>query len=68
MDPSPGREKDGPRSQGEREDEGLWERSSTGRSRQLRRDQTLAERTLWTALRGRRFHGLKFRRQHPIAR
>jgi len=35
-------------------------------ARQLRRTQTPAEAALWQALRGRRFHGLKFRRQHPI--
>lgn len=29
---------------------------------------SIAERKLWTALRGRRFEGLKFRRQHPIGR
>jgi very-short-patch-repair endonuclease len=27
---------------------------------------TAAEHTLWQRLRGRRFRGLKFRRQHPI--
>jgi adenine-specific DNA-methyltransferase len=35
-------------------------------ARQLRREQTVAERKLWYALRGRRFHGFKFRRQQPI--
>jgi very-short-patch-repair endonuclease len=35
-------------------------------ARRLRREQTPAERVLWEALRGRRFRGLKFRRQHPI--
>ncbi|ACZ38059.1 endonuclease domain-containing protein [Sphaerobacter thermophilus] len=35
-------------------------------ARQLRRTQTPAEATLWQALRGRSFHGLKFRRQHPL--
>ena len=35
-------------------------------ARQLRRDQTIVERKLWLALRGRRFHGFKFRRQQPI--
>ena len=34
-------------------------------ARQLRRDQTDVERDLWRALRGQRFAGLKFRRQHP---
>jgi ATP-dependent helicase HrpA/adenine-specific DNA-methyltransferase len=36
------------------------------RSRQLRRDQTWAEKLLWRWLRDRRFSGYKFRRQHPI--
>ncbi|MGC9954639.1 MAG: endonuclease domain-containing protein [Rhizomicrobium sp.] len=35
-------------------------------ARQLRRDQTDVERKLWFALRDRRFHGFKFRRQQPI--
>ena len=35
-------------------------------ARQLRRDQTDAERLLWRLLRNQRFCGLKFRRQHPI--
>jgi very-short-patch-repair endonuclease len=35
-------------------------------ARQLRRDQTRAEKALWQALRDRRLHGFKFRRQHPI--
>ncbi len=35
-------------------------------ARQLRRDQTGVERKLWYALRDRRFHKLKFRRQQPI--
>ena len=35
-------------------------------ARQLRRDQTDVERKLWYALRGRRFHGFKFRRQQPV--
>ena len=34
--------------------------------RELRRHQTPAERTLWEALRNRRFHGLKFYRQYPL--
>ena len=37
-------------------------------ARELRQDETEAERLLWENLRGRRFHGLKFRRQHPIGR
>jgi adenine-specific DNA-methyltransferase len=35
-------------------------------ARKLRREQTDVERKLWFALRGRRFHGFKFRRQQPI--
>ena len=33
-------------------------------ARQLRRNQTEAEKQLWRELRGRRFAGFKFRRQH----
>jgi lysyl-tRNA synthetase class 2 len=36
------------------------------RERQLRRDQTEAERQLWERLRDRRLAGFKFRRQHRI--
>ncbi len=36
-------------------------------SRRLRRDQTDAERKLWTHLRNRQVGGVKFRRQHLIA-
>jgi very-short-patch-repair endonuclease len=35
-------------------------------ARRLRREQTDVERKLWHALRGRRFHGVKFRRQQPV--
>jgi very-short-patch-repair endonuclease len=34
--------------------------------RQLRRDQTDAEKLLWYCLRGRQLYGLKFRRQYPV--
>ena len=34
--------------------------------RQLRREQTNAEKLLWYCLRGRQFCGVKFRRQYPI--
>jgi very-short-patch-repair endonuclease len=34
--------------------------------RSLRHRQTAAERLLWEELRNRRFHGLKFLRQHPF--
>ena len=36
------------------------------KARQLRRDQTNAEQTLWARLRDRQLRGAKFRRQHPI--
>ena len=35
-------------------------------ARELRRPQTDEEKELWRALRGRRFAGFKFRRQHTI--
>ena len=35
-------------------------------ARRLRRDQTDAERKLWSRLRDRRLCGVRFRRQHPI--
>jgi very-short-patch-repair endonuclease len=34
----------------------------------LRRTQTATERLLWTILRDRRLHGLKFRRRVPLGR
>jgi very-short-patch-repair endonuclease len=40
--------------------------SSIQTARQLRRDQTDEEKQLWRALRGHRFAGFRFRRQHPI--
>jgi len=36
------------------------------RARELRRKLTLPEVILWTAIRGRRLGGARFRRQHPI--
>ena len=36
-------------------------------ARRLRTQSTHAEDQLWTLLRGRRFEGLKFRRQAPVA-
>ena len=41
---------------------------SVDRSRELRRNQTAAEKRIWSRLRAHRFHGLKFRRQHVIGR
>ena len=38
-----------------------------GFARDLRREQTDAERRMWSILRDRRFDGLKFRRQVPVA-
>jgi adenine-specific DNA-methyltransferase len=38
------------------------------RARELRRDSTDAERSLWRELRGRRFGGFKFRRQDSIGK
>ena len=40
--------------------------SNTTRSRQLRKNLTDAERTLWNILRKRQVSGCKFRRQVPI--
>ena len=37
-------------------------------ARQLRKDQTEAEKFLWDILRARKFHGFKFRRQHPVSK
>jgi len=38
------------------------------RARELRRNETAAEERMWSRLRGHRFLGFKFRRQHPIGR
>ena len=35
-------------------------------ARELRKKQTPEEKILWVHLRNRKFHGLKFLRQHPI--
>lgn len=40
--------------------------TSTEWARILRRNMTEEEKILWHKLRGRKFHGLKFLRQHPI--
>jgi very-short-patch-repair endonuclease len=40
--------------------------NSIERARQLRRKLTWAEKALWRVLRGERFAGYKFRRQHPF--
>ena len=36
------------------------------RARQLRKQDTWAEKLVWSWLRDRRFNGYKFRRQHPV--
>jgi very-short-patch-repair endonuclease len=36
------------------------------KARELRKNMTNAEKRLWAELRRNRFHGLYFRRQHPI--
>jgi very-short-patch-repair endonuclease len=36
-------------------------------ARKLRKEPTDAEKFLWKLLRGRKFHGYKFRRQHPVS-
>lgn len=41
-------------------------RVALGRAKALRGDQTDAEQRLWYRLRGGRFLGLKFKRQHPV--
>jgi very-short-patch-repair endonuclease len=43
-----------------------WEKMSTQRARQLRKDMTDAERALWMRLRRRQLLGMKFRRQQPL--
>lgn len=41
-------------------------RRSLTHAREMRRNPTASEALLWSALRGRRLDGLKFRRQAPI--
>jgi len=41
---------------------------ATFNARRLRQNHTLAERRLWTIVRGRRLAGFRFRRQVPIDR
>jgi len=46
----------------------MWQTSGqTRRSQRLRSNVTCAETVLWGHLRDRRFEGLKFRRQSPLA-
>ena len=44
-----------------------YSRRLLGFARQMRVEQTDAERRLWAILRSRRLAGFKFRRQHPVA-
>ncbi|MBT9312757.1 endonuclease domain-containing protein [Leptothoe kymatousa] len=37
-------------------------------AKRLRKNMTIAEQTLWTALKARQLDGFKFRAQHPIGR
>jgi very-short-patch-repair endonuclease len=37
-------------------------------ARELRKNQTEAENKMWNLLRNRKFHGYKFRRQHPVSK
>ena len=39
---------------------------TVAKARTLRRKMTLPEVIVWTALRGRRLNGIRFRRQHPV--
>ena len=39
---------------------------TVAKARTLRRKLTLPEVLVWTALRGRRLDGVRFRRQHPV--
>jgi len=41
-------------------------KSKTAFARMLRSNQTSGEKKLWKKLRGKRFHGLKIRRQVPV--
>jgi very-short-patch-repair endonuclease len=43
-------------------------RSNIERCRNLRKNQTEAERKLWRILRNRQLNGVKFRRQFPVSR
>lgn len=52
----------------ETRDKPVWhvQPKTRSRARSLRRDQTDAERKLWTALRAHRLRGASFRRQTPV--
>ena len=51
-------------------DESMWKgapESSFLKAKQLRDNETDAERFLWEKLRNNQFFGQKFRRQHPVS-
>ncbi|MEQ8665267.1 MAG: DUF559 domain-containing protein [Rhodospirillales bacterium] len=39
---------------------------ASSRARKLRKNMTNAEKAFWSQVRDKRFHELRFRRQHPI--
>src|SRR5262245_55156384 len=41
-------------------------RTTKDRAKRLRRELSLPEALLWTAIQGRKLQGLQFRKQHPI--
>ena len=43
-------------------------RNNIDKCKKLRRDQTEAEKRLWSILRNRQLSGVKFRRQYPIGK
>ena len=47
---------------------GGMNRNNIERCRKLRKNQTDAERKLWTIVRNRQLFGIKFRRQFPVGR
>ena len=51
-------------------DEGMWKgapSSSFGKAKDLRMNETEAEKLLWEKLKNNQLEGFKFRRQHPIS-
>ena len=50
-------------------DDGMWKGAPVGsflKAKELRNNETDAEKILWEKLRNNQIKGLKFRRQHPI--
>ena len=43
-----------------------YRRRITNLARKLRKEQTPSEKVLWSELRNRKLHGVKFFRQHPL--